>query len=274
MKNGKHGVIAQIAGPGLVLAALLALALSNPAIGRAQSESASATAATTPAQATAAAPNSPVQKPSANGQNEGIHVHGHWTIEVRNPDGKLVTHREFENSLSGGDGGAILLSSIISRVATAGAWEVQLADSGSLLNIVQIDEPGSGAYAACPAFVLHLQSLQGTGSCSNTLAVSGSTFTASGGIGTPGGNGTLTLTGSGTVPFGYPASIGFVMTTNYLCPASETPASCASDQSSVSYTPLTIKSLYGAAGTATAPVPVTAGQTVAVTVVISFASGS
>src|SRR2546423_15522419 len=34
------------------------------------------------------------------GQQEGIKVHGHWTIEVRNPDGTLVTHREFENALT------------------------------------------------------------------------------------------------------------------------------------------------------------------------------
>ena len=36
------------------------------------------------------------------GRNEGIKVHGHWTIEVRNPDGKVVTHREFENALAQG----------------------------------------------------------------------------------------------------------------------------------------------------------------------------
>src|SRR5713226_6208411 len=36
----------------------------------------------------------------SGGQKEGIKVHGHWTIDVRNPDGTLVTHREFENSLA------------------------------------------------------------------------------------------------------------------------------------------------------------------------------
>jgi len=33
------------------------------------------------------------------GQHEGIKVHGHWTIEVKNPGGKLVSRTEFENSL-------------------------------------------------------------------------------------------------------------------------------------------------------------------------------
>ena len=38
MKNGKHEVIAQIAGPGLVLAALVAMVLSNPRVRHAQSK--------------------------------------------------------------------------------------------------------------------------------------------------------------------------------------------------------------------------------------------
>ena len=42
------------------------------------------------------------ERSSGDGSHEGIKVHGHWTIEVRNPDGRLVAHREFENSLAGG----------------------------------------------------------------------------------------------------------------------------------------------------------------------------
>ena len=34
----------------------------------------------------------------SGGPAEGIKVHGHWTIEVRDPDGTLVTHREFEKA--------------------------------------------------------------------------------------------------------------------------------------------------------------------------------
>jgi hypothetical protein len=37
-------------------------------------------------------------KPSKPG-SEGIKVHGHWVIDVRNPDGALVRHKDFENSL-------------------------------------------------------------------------------------------------------------------------------------------------------------------------------
>jgi hypothetical protein len=35
-------------------------------------------------------------RPSSPG--DGIKVHGHWTIDVHNPDGKLASHNEFENA--------------------------------------------------------------------------------------------------------------------------------------------------------------------------------
>ena len=36
---------------------------------------------------------------TAKGTHEGIQVHGYWTIEVRDPDGKVTAHREFENAV-------------------------------------------------------------------------------------------------------------------------------------------------------------------------------
>jgi hypothetical protein len=41
--------------------------------------------------------------PKKSGGN-GIKVHGHWVIDVRNPDGTLAEHRDFENSLTTGGG--------------------------------------------------------------------------------------------------------------------------------------------------------------------------
>jgi len=38
---------------------------------------------------------------AGEGTHEGIKVHGHWIIDVRNPDGTLAEHRDFENSLVG-----------------------------------------------------------------------------------------------------------------------------------------------------------------------------
>jgi hypothetical protein len=78
-------------------------------------------------------------KPSGpKGEHEGVTVHGHWTIEVKNPDGKLVTHREFENALSPGfanpfgagtlPGGASLLSALITgqTIVMPAAWGILL----------------------------------------------------------------------------------------------------------------------------------------------------
>jgi hypothetical protein len=66
----------------------------------------------------AAAPGGP--KPPGS---EGIKVHGHWTIEVREPDGRLVSHREFENALYRG---GRALASMMGRGVTALAWAVFL----------------------------------------------------------------------------------------------------------------------------------------------------
>lgn len=60
------------------------------------------------------------EKSSGGGSHEGINVHGHWTIEVRNVDGTLATHREVENSLQTPNP----LSLLLQRNATIGRWSV------------------------------------------------------------------------------------------------------------------------------------------------------
>lgn len=53
---------------------------------------------------------------------DGIKVHGHWIIEVRNPDGSLVTHREFENSLC--CNGPALLAGCLVNGCSKGGWDI------------------------------------------------------------------------------------------------------------------------------------------------------
>jgi hypothetical protein len=264
-KNGKHNFIAQIAGPGLVLAALLALMLSNPGIGRAQAGTASpAVTSAKPAEAASRTPTPLAAKPQAKGQNEGIHVHGHWTIVVRNPDGKLVTHREFENGLSTING-AGFLAALLGRVVTPGGWQVELMDSAQQ-NAIIIAEANSTISTYCPA-TLKSSSLD-SGSCSSNLTLTGP---QEGGQGITGGS--LTLAGSGTVPQGFPAAIGAVFTQNAICAPSASAQTCFTSVNTIDYPQLTFRNL-DSVGTDPAPVPVTAGQTVSVTVVISFTSGS
>ena len=49
-----------------------------------------------------ASANWPKMAGSENGNNathQGVKMHGRWVIDVRNPDGTLTAHREFENLL-------------------------------------------------------------------------------------------------------------------------------------------------------------------------------
>jgi hypothetical protein len=64
--------------------------------------------------------SAPANKEHAGGPQEGIKIHGHWVIDVRNPDGKLVTHREFENAYSG----THILPGILGRHFSLGFWIV------------------------------------------------------------------------------------------------------------------------------------------------------
>jgi hypothetical protein len=64
------------------------------------------------------------EKP-ASGPSEGIKVHGYWTIEIRNPDGSVVSHQEFENSLM--SEGRSFLAQLLGRATTVTHWYI---DSG------------------------------------------------------------------------------------------------------------------------------------------------
>jgi hypothetical protein len=52
------------------------------------------------------------QEKSSSGPQEGIHVHGHWTLTVRNADGSFVSRHEFENSLTN-DGKRIIITQLV-----------------------------------------------------------------------------------------------------------------------------------------------------------------
>ena len=50
----------------------------------------------------------------SGGPQEGIKVHGHWVVEISNPDGTLADRREFENAHSP----IVVSSRMRSRAAT------------------------------------------------------------------------------------------------------------------------------------------------------------
>lgn len=55
---------------------------------------------------------------------EGVTVHGHWTIDVKNVDGTLVKRHDFENALDAA--GALNMATFLGRVNSPGLWSVIL----------------------------------------------------------------------------------------------------------------------------------------------------
>src|SRR5205814_7519062 len=78
------------------------------------------------AQTRAASPaaGAAVQAAPRGGPREGIKVHGHWTIVVKNPDGTVAQRREFENALV--TTGGYLLARILAGRITPGPWLITL----------------------------------------------------------------------------------------------------------------------------------------------------
>jgi cell division protein FtsB len=179
------------------------------------------------------------EKSSRDGSHEGIKVHGHWTIEVRNPDGRLINHREFENSLTAGVGnGNTVLANLLARLSSVSYWGLTLGGnvcqnanlSASACDLV---EPGISSTPA-PAFF-------------PTLNVSAN-----------GGN--FVITGTATAQLA--GTISSVQSFVYTCNPNIAPA-----------TPCTLASAGFNGFTSAAlgtPIQVSAGQTIAVTVNISF----
>jgi hypothetical protein len=134
----------------LALATLTALVFVPAGAIRAQSQTsapftkaaavdaAEGTQAATPK--TMVAPAVPAEQSAPKGQLEGIKVHGHWTIEVKNPDGSRVSRQEFENSLA--TGGAQNIAFELLGGWVPGGFSVLLTDA-----------PAGGG-GPCPAFNL------------------------------------------------------------------------------------------------------------------------
>ncbi len=171
-------------------------ALSGPGTPRSLQQSGTA------APVQAAPQTSSAEKTEPKGQHEGITVHGHWIIEVKNHDGKVVSHREFENSLAPGPGGgANLLAGLAPwpRSDSAGVWNVVL--STGFPSSILLSEP---SVPCTPA------STGPSTTCSNNLTVTVPS------LGSNGPGATLTLAGTGVVPqipVNSPATIDGVVTT-------------------------------------------------------------
>lgn len=298
-----HEAVANTTRRGLLLAALLAVALSVASVSDAQSVS-SSTAKTAANRAAAPAPSS--------GLNTGIKIHGHWKIVVRNPDGTIATRRDFENSLD--LGGIYILPTLLAGAQTPGAWAIALGAqnagntgpcSGAAFQLYATSnvpaESSGNCFIGEPTGIYADSCASPT--CSPSLAVSvlpfaytlnpttGAILTLQGGLQL---TGSATATGAGTIDT--VASLLIVctgvagkvtaevsMTDPYSCINSATLASGgrATDGGSGPFK-TTSSSPFGAAFSSTilngasatstppAPVQVIANQTIQVTVVFTF----
>ncbi len=185
----------------------------------------------------------PVSSP-AGAPQEGIKVHGHWIIEVRNPDGTPAEYREFDNAFNTSVG-ADLLVKILSRQNSVGAWRVHLGSSGTDFPFLDGSTPAAGWLLESGDTATTLLSLTGNNVFRPLILTAREDHT-------------LELRGTATAH--RDGSIRSVWTWLSRAPATEPP--------SATYT----GSLAGnfASTTLSSPVNLTAGQQVVVSVVISF----
>jgi hypothetical protein len=91
------------------IVAALALAIGGAAIGQAQSNP---------------SPRPAAEHPVRKGGSEGIKVNGYWTIEVKNPDGTIASHTEFENALQAS--GMLGLAALLAGNSASGGLGIML----------------------------------------------------------------------------------------------------------------------------------------------------
>jgi hypothetical protein len=137
---------------GVLSASIIVTLLLAGGISRAQSNTSSASSPggqVSPrlAQTTAPVPNmtQPIQVPTnakellaatphAKTAGEGIAVHGRWIIDVRNPDGTLVSHQDFENAVDPIEGADVLTGVLSGEYTPVGFFVALYAPNGILCN--------------------------------------------------------------------------------------------------------------------------------------------
>lgn len=76
---------------------------------------------------------------------DGIKVHGHWTIDIRNADGTLASHHEFENALV--TTGAATLARVLTHTSTQLlGWAIAMFPPGAQPVTWAITEPAATSF--------------------------------------------------------------------------------------------------------------------------------
>jgi len=190
-------------------------------------------------------------KPAKPG-HEGIAVHGHWVIDVRNPDGSLAQHREFENSVTGP--GQVALVTLLVQGFGTGDWAIVLGPSGS-------NGPCGGTSQTCE-IVRVLTTQPALKDCPINTCSAGLTIAES--------LGTFAFTLAGTATATQPGNIGSVGTIITLCSGATYQACVLNTTTNNTESPFTSTTITSGTPPVAAPIPVTAGQLIQASVTIGF----
>jgi len=183
--------------------------------------------------------------PSPGGPQEGIKIHGRWTVEVRNPDGSVASRHEFNNALVPTSGERVLAGLLGRFYRHIQRWQIFLETPETGVCAAQLPE-----FASCP-----IAEHTGAGPAPmGTLSVIVPTFVVGGGETIP-DQGIVEL--RGMTQFTAQGTIQRVATNLNLC------LDTACQSAPPSFYQFTSHVLA-------APIPVAANQVVQVTVVFSF----
>lgn len=181
--------------------------------------------------------------------HEGIKVHGHWVLQVKNADGTLGERREFDNSLA--DGGRFLVS-VLAGYFVSGDYAIDLSGTAcSGCYIINSNWPANNPFSqGSPTSATLLTTYNSTafGGSVNSIVLAG--FIP------PPNSGTLSQ-----VAVLYSACVTSPIN---AAPATITPAACIAGPAQQN------AGGYFTSTTLASPLPVNAGQIVMVTVTISF----
>ena len=193
--------------------------------------------------------------------NLGLKMHGHWVIDVKNPDGTVVEHRDFQNSLSGGAQG--ILIGLLAGYYTPGDYMIVLGGSGGA-------GPCTATFQFC-GIVRSLTTQPALGYCGAYYCGTGLTYSYNFGTNF-GGPYSMVLAGSitsnqtgqiGTVYSLYGVCSSVVSPTNPSTLVTTSPAACQATPSNSWYGPLSSTTLGS-------PIAVVNGQIIQVSVTITF----
>jgi hypothetical protein len=208
------------------------------------------------------------EQPEPNDRaHQGVKVHGHWAIDVKNPDGAVAKHVEFENSLVVGGNGDNLLAFALTGYLSAADWALSLNNANSSETALC----GQVCYG-----VNSSTSLMGQFFCSGSSSSRCTTGTSvKPTIGGPGASATIIITGnitptsSGNITSVQTLMGGCALFLNKFYVSNMSPQACQNSTLSSLPSGTFLYQQFTSTSSFT-PIPVVAGQIVSITVTISF----